>query len=544
VKELVKYKSTSQPAMVRICLALTCAVATSAYANIITVTNTNDSGPGSFRQALADANDGDTIDFAVTGTIGLTSGELLVDENIAISGPGPDNLTTDGKSKTRVFHISPSTIVTISGLTIAHGNPPYPNDDGGGIWNDHATLALNDCTISNNAGVGGGVSNDHGTLVMTNCTIATNVSGDRGGGILNEQATLTVNNCVVETNMAYAGAGIYNDGADAMLTVVNSSVSSNFNNGGGEGGGIYNDSGMVTITNSTVSENVAALLGDPSAGGIFNGGTIEITDSTLSGNFAGDVGGGILNSGTLTVTNSTISGNHAGTNLPGGGFGGGIYNYGTVTIADSSIIQNDASGKEPSGWGAGIGSEGFLDISNSTISGNRADQEAGGIYNFGPLHISNSTISDNSANENAGGIYNGATGMVDLENTILNQGDSGANIFNNGGAVTSNGYNLSSDDGSGYLTGPGDQINTDPLIGPLQNNGGLTLTHALLPGSPAINAGDPNFTPPPSYDQRDSPFARVYNGRIDIGSFEAQPPRRAAPAPRSHPTPLPRPTPR
>src|SRR6266480_7810996 len=109
-------------------LALLCAIVAHARADTITVTNTNDSGSGSFRQALADANDGDTIDFAVTGTIGLTSGELLVDENIAISGPGPDNLTTDGKSKTRVFHISPSTIVTISGLTIAHGNPPYPND--------------------------------------------------------------------------------------------------------------------------------------------------------------------------------------------------------------------------------------------------------------------------------------------------------------------------------------------------------------------------------------------------------------------------------
>ena len=85
------------------------------------------------------------------------------------------------------------------------------------------------------------------------------------------------------------------------------------------------------------------------------------------------------------------------------------------------------------------------------------------------------------------------------------------------------GYNLSSDDGGGYLTGPGDQINIDPLLGPLQNNGGPTFTHALLPGSPAIDAGDPNFTPPPSTDQRGCPFDRVFNGRIDIGSFETQP---------------------
>ena len=107
----------------------------------------------------------------------------------------------------------------------------------------------------------------------------------------------------------------------------------------------------------------------------------------------------------------------------------------------------------------------------------------------------------------------------------MNTGALGENIFNNGGTVTSHGYNLSNDDGGGYLTGPGDQINTDPLLGPLQDNGGPTFTHALLPGSPAIDAGDPNFIPPPFNDQRDCPFDRVFNGRIDIGSFETQPPR-------------------
>ena len=89
------------------------------------------------------------------------------------------------------------------------------------------------------------------------------------------------------------------------------------------------------------------------------------------------------------------------------------------------------------------------------------------------------------------------------------------------------------------LTGPGDQINTDPMLGPLQDNGGLTFTHALLPGSPAIDAGDPNFTPPPFYDQRGLPFDRVRNGRIDIGSFEVQAPR-ATPTPRPRLTPAPR----
>ena len=91
---------------------------------------------------------------------------------------------------------------------------------------------------------------------------------------------------------------------------------------------------------------------------------------------------------------------------------------------------------------------------------------------------------------------------------------------------------MSSDDGGGFLTGAGDQINTDPLLGPLQDNGGPTFTHALLPGSPAIDAGDPNFTPPPDYDQRGPGFDRVVNGRIDVGSVEIQ----------SAPTPTPTPT--
>jgi hypothetical protein len=89
-------------------------------------------------------------------------------------------------------------------------------------------------------------------------------------------------------------------------------------------------------------------------------------------------------------------------------------------------------------------------------------------------------------------------------------------------------------DGAGILTGPGDQINTDPMLGPLQDNGGPTFTHALLPGSPAIDAGDPSFAPPPSFDQRGPGFDRVSGSRIDIGSFEVQ--VGGTPTPTSTPT--------
>src|SRR5438067_6457140 len=145
-------RSASLQLSARICLALVCAAAVSAHANIITVTNTNDSGPGSLRQALADANDGDTINFAVTGTIGLTSGELLVSRSITISGPGAASLTVNGNATSRVFHIGSGRTVTISGLTVTNGNANNQTVlDGGGIYNDHATLTLNNCTINNNS---------------------------------------------------------------------------------------------------------------------------------------------------------------------------------------------------------------------------------------------------------------------------------------------------------------------------------------------------------------------------------------------------------
>ena len=111
------------------------------------------------------------------------------------------------------------------------------------------------------------------------------------------------------------------------------------------------------------------------------------------------------------------------------------------------------------------------------------------------MHLTNSTISGNSAGS-AGGIYY-VPGQYpytnEISNTIFNAGALGENIVNNGATVTSHGYNLSSDDGGGLLIGPGDQINTDPLLGPLRDHGGPTLTHVLMRGSPAIDAGDPSL---------------------------------------------------
>jgi hypothetical protein len=173
--------------------------------------------------------------------------------------------------------------------------------------------------------------------------------------------------------------------------------------------------------------------------------------------------------------------------------------------------------------GAGIYNSGdsILTISSSTFSGNVTSTSGGAIFNLAMLQLAHSTFNDNSASFLAGGIVN--FGPLQIGDTILNAGASGVNLYVNGdGTVTSQGYNISSDDAGGFLTGLGDQLFTNPMLGPLQENGGPTFTHALLPGSPAINAGNPNFTPPPLFDQRGSGFDRIVKGRIDVGSFEVQ----------------------
>jgi hypothetical protein len=431
-------------------------------ANVITVTNTNDSGPGSLRQALADANDGDTITFAVTGTIGLTSGELLVDKSIVISGPGAKDLAIDGNAKDRVFHIASGQTVTISGLTVTNG---HTTGFGGGIHNDHARLTLNSCTITNSSasfpGLGGAIHND--------------------GETIDGVATLEINNCLVTKN---SGGAIYNDalqGGTATLVITYSTVSNN-----NDSDAINNDGWSCTFCgNGTTS--------------------VQITNSWITGNPANAISSdtGRANCGnscptTVSITNSTISGN-----------GGAVHN---------STLSNTV-------------------VNNSTISDNGI-----GIYNdqvsMGSS-VFNSTMSNNGVELSVSG-----PSPLNIGNTVFKVSAGGHSIVSDGGVVMSQGYNISSDDGGGYLTGPGDQINTDPILGPLQDNGGPTLTHALLPGSPAINAGDPNFVGPPDYDQRGPGFDRVRGGRIDVGSFELQNPPPPSPTPTATPTPRPRPTPR
>jgi len=285
----------------------------------------------------------------------------------------------------------------------------------------------------------------------------------------------------------------------------------------------------VTISGLTISNGVASgSFPDSEGGGIYNQhATLTVSNCMLIGNSASGNGGGIFNDrGTLTVTNSTLSGNSA--TVDGGGiFNSGVFGIGTLTISNSTLSDNSAAGSE---GGGGI-------FNQSLTPGTAA------------VTVKNCTFTGNSAVHAGGGIFiyrlSGANTLT-IGGTILNNtaGVSGTNIENiGGGDLTSLGYNLSSDAAAGYLTAAGDQLNTNPMLGPLQDNGGPTFTHALLPGSPAIDMGDPSFTPPPDYDQRGPAFSRVFNGRIDIGAFEVQPTPIPTPTPTPTPSPTPTPTP-
>jgi Domain of unknown function (DUF4347)/RTX calcium-binding nonapeptide repeat (4 copies) len=432
------------------------------------VTNTNDSGVGSLRQAILNANataGADTITFAGVFTdttpdiITLTSGKLTITDDVIIVGTGASNLTVSGNNASGVFEIlGTGTDTSINGLTITNANDPL----GSILVNSNASLSLTASTVSNNIGAVGGIFNK-GTLSLTGSTISGNRGSLFGGGILNK-GTLSLTESTVSGNYAFNrfypsyGGGILNTG---NLTITASTVSKNSAYASGlervgpepypsYGGGIYN-SGTVNLTNSTVSDS-----GAQSGGGIYNSGIFNLSNSTISGNRAHIDGGGISNSGTLTLTNGSITNNIAESYY--GDYvnpdGGGIFNnLNSTAIVGNTIIEGNFN--YPYDY-----SDTF--IPKPDVSGNFTD-------------VGNNLIGDNT----------GSTGF-----TTSSLVGTSANPIN-------------------------------PKLSPLQNNGGGTFTHALIGDSPAINAGNNTLILPGiTTDQRGAGFDRISQGKVDIGALE------------------------
>jgi predicted outer membrane repeat protein len=417
-----------------------------ADAATFTVTNLNDAGAGSLRQAIADANGAagaDTVAFqaGLTGTITLTTGQLDILDSVDVQGPGAAALTVSGNNASRVFYLYNSAAtsdVTISGLTVTGGNATI----GGGIVDFDDNLTLDGVTVTGNTASsdGGGLWADGFSMTLTirDSTFSGNTSGDDGGAIYIEDTggPLLIQRTAITGNAAAgSGGGIYFYDPDDDVTVEDSTLSGN--SGGGAGGGIYlysPDAGLFTIRGTTVSGNDAQA-----GGGLFL--------------YAPDHGG--------SIENSTISGNQATT-----ADGGGIYLY---------YLYNFA-------------------LHHVTVSGNSAAGTGGGVFvPDSNVPIDNSIVANNTAATD-NDLGNGTEGSFDLSFSLV-ESPGTATITDNGGNV----------------------FNQDPLLGPLQNNGGLTQTHLPDGASPAVNAGSSAFT----VDQRGQ--ARPVGAAVDMGSVEVNP---------------------
>ncbi len=342
--------------------------------------------------------------------------------------------------------------------------------------------------------------------------------------------TLTHITLVNGLNTGTCGGSIYVPGT-AQLTLTETRFNNNFSNS--QGGAVCNW-GLAKISATLFTSNTASTFG----GAIGNYGSLDVDRSLFMHNLGSINGGGIDTTGALTVTNSNFVSNTVGFR------GGGINNYlGTLTIIASSFISNTATlyggglandgglttvssstfrDNYAANYGGAIENTGILALTDSTVSGNRAKINGGGLYwsTAGGFTLLNDTFANNSAGAQGGNIYTGGTytAALGLKNTIVTAGSPN----NCDSHIASQGYNLESANSCGWAA-TGDLVNINPRLGPLQNNGGTTWTHALLFGSPAIDKGTNSGCP--ATDQRG--VARPSDGNrdgsaiCDIGAYEA-----------------------
>jgi hypothetical protein len=433
------------------------------------------------------ANGSDTIVFdpaVVTRPITLSGTQLELSQSgrttrVTIDG-GEAGVTVDGNDASRVFQVDAGVWATFDHLTILHGR--VNGQPGGGIWNAGGTLLVSDTTIqANSAGDGAGIANTRGTLTVSDSALVSNSGSGSAGGLYNDLGTLTVIGSTLESNTASGSSGA--------------------------GGGLYSARGTVTVSDSTITSNSAPVA---NAGGILAAlSTVTLSRCIVSFND----GIGIESyQGTLTVSDSSISSNSE----------GGLDSGGTLTMTGSTLSSNSI-GHAP--FGVGIRNVGTAVLSNCTIAFNTGTQ-GGGIINSGTLTVVSSTIAGNSSMDRGGGIFTQSPGTLALENVIVagnhdHAGAGGPDIY---GAVDSaSGYNLIGigDGLSGISDGVnGNQIGTrasplDPLLAALGDYGGPTQTMPLLPGSPALDAGDSGQAGTP--DQRGA----IRRGGVNIGAFQA-----------------------
>ena len=473
---------------------------------IFTVTDGGDTGAGTLRQAISDANGlvgADEIRFSGVTLVDLTSAELGISDELTITG-GATNVRVQrnaGAGNFRIFNVTGGATTTFDNLTITNGRT---GDRGGGIQSN-GEVNLTRSTVSGNSSTdrGGGIYTNR-AVTLTDSTISGNSTNQYGGGIAT-RSQITVTNSTVSGNSSRRnGAGLYS--RSGKITLTDSTVSGNSSNR--HGGGVWARSRTITLTRSTVSGNSSRI----SAAGTYSQ-TIHITDSVVSGNTAGDLGGGVYFTGTGNITNSTISGNSSANK------GGGMYFRNNLTIANSTLSGNSSN------RGGGIYSRGggTATITNTTLSGNSSTDRGGGIFargrSGGTITVLNSTIANNTAGRDGGGVFRNA-GTVNLSNTIV-----ATNVANRSGNDLSGTFNTVENSligdtlGATITTSTNNLTGVDPGLFALGDYGGDTQTHALRPDSPALNAGNNALATGLTTDQRGA--TRIFDGTVDIGAYES-----------------------
>jgi CSLREA domain-containing protein len=532
---------------------------------LITVTTTADAwdntGACSLRQAIQAANtdlpvgscpagEGDDLIILPAGVYALTregsseddniSGDLDIRSSLVISGAGAETTFVDANHIDRVLQVHAGIEVEVRGLTVRNGQTANGTNEGCGETGDEPCPGE----------PGGGIHNA-GVLTLTNLIMAYNKTGE--GGYNDDTG-----------GAGGAGGGIFNQG---HLNLFHSSLISNTtgdgsyaHGSGGDGAGILN-TGNLFIAGSLIEGNQTGSGGhwakgygrSGSGGGIFNQGVLTVTNSILRANVTGywdgGAGGGLYNTGRALFVASNIEGNSTGHY----GDGGGIFSANYLRV-DSTTIQGNRCGVL--GDGGGLSNHGMLFVSHSTISGNRSGNwghdyiidgsggDGGGIYNQGSLFLESSTIAGNvtgaggnyetcylnppphgSCKSGMGGGIANAGGAVSIHNSIIAQNTASVAAIGPDclGNINSYGYNLIGVTNDCTLVGAvnHDLYNQPPWLAPLADNGGPTLTHALLPQSPALNAGSCTALDgtPITEDQRGEP--RPQGEGCDIGAYES-----------------------
>jgi hypothetical protein len=411
--------------------------------------------PATFSLTLGGANEDSSL-----------SGDLDLLGTLTITGLGATTTILDGNASDRILDIQTGAHITLSGMTIQNGHPPGTGV-GGGI-KVLGLLTMNDSVVEDSQP--GGIHNDAGGLLLNNVSISNNTGGY---GLVNQN----------HASLSYDGGQV----------------------SGNQGGGIFNQASTANLSNLSISTNTGG-------GGVFSSGfsltKLTIDHTLISSNTSTSNGGGILNEGIGAVANistSRISGNQADV------VGGGVSNNGIMTIITTTLDQNQSQ----SGGGIDHGG-GNLSLTNVTISSNAVFDNGGGLYNRSDSVLTNVTLTGNTANGpgTGGNIFND-TAQLTVRNTIVANSAADGNCFNSEGFIHSGGHNLDDMDTCEF-TAPGDLVNTPALLGPLQNNGGTTPTHALIKTSSAIDEGDNALCP--DTDQRG--ITRPQGLACDIGSYE------------------------